>query len=250
MNRKTRLALFAAGAAVLAGVFAIAFAGLPPLGNYRGPYGQMVNALVVPERNVTDAVTAVNFDIRGFDTLGEEFILFISVMGAALLLRRQSDESDREHADHADDREVAAPSDAMRAAGMLLTAPTLLFGIYIVLHGQLTPGGGFQGGVILASGALLVYLVGEFGNFRAAVPRVVVHAMEAIGAGVYPAVGLATLAAGGAFLQNILPLGARGSILSGGTIPIINAGVALEVCGGITLVMIVYLEETLEQKEE
>ena len=56
----------------------------------------MVNAVTVPERQITDAVTAVNFDIRGFDTLGEEFIMFVSVMGVALLLRKQpSDEPAR-----------------------------------------------------------------------------------------------------------------------------------------------------------
>jgi multicomponent Na+:H+ antiporter subunit B len=249
MKKRARTILFGVSALVLASVFAIAFAGLPALGDYRGPYGDVVNAIVVPERHVTDAVTAVNFDIRGFDTLGEEFILFISVMGAALLLRRQSEEAE-EHDDHAKDRELRPASDAVRVTAMLLAAPTFLFAIYIVAHGQLTPGGGFQGGVILATAALLVYLGGEFGNLRETLPREFAHIVEAIGAGAYPAVGLATLVAGGAFLENILPLGTQGSMLSGGTIPIINAGVALEVSGGIALTIIVYLEETLELKQE
>ena len=87
MNRKGRLTLFLGSAIALAIVLGCSFAGLPPTGQYRGHYGDLVNAVTVPERNITDTVTAVNFDIRGFDTLGEEFILFVSVMGVMLLLR-------------------------------------------------------------------------------------------------------------------------------------------------------------------
>ena len=234
---------------MLVAIFGYGFAGLPAFGNYRGPYGDAVNAIVVPERHVTDAVTAVNFDIRGFDTLGEEYILFTSVMGVALLLRRQKNEPRRQHADQTEGREIAPASDAVRVIALLLIAPTVLFGLYIVAHGQLTPGGGFQGGVILVSAPLLLYLAGEFANLRKAIPRRLVHTVEAMGAGAYAIVGVGCLAAGGAFLENVLPLGSKGSILSGGTIPLINAGVAMEVSGGLALVLLVYLEEALELKE-
>jgi multicomponent Na+:H+ antiporter subunit B len=250
MRRRNRFILFFPSALVLAGVFAYAFAGLPPLGDYKGPYGDLVNALVVPERHVTDAVTAVNFDIRGFDTLGEEFILFTSVMAVALLLRIQRAEQAQQHADQVEGREIDRASDAVRVCALLLVGPCALYGIYIIAHGQLTPGGGFQGGVILASAPLLLYLATEFHSFRAAVPRPLVHAAEVIGAAAYPAIGIAALAAGGAFLENVLPLGTKGSIVSGGTIPLINWGVGLEVSGGIALVLLVFLEETLEWKEE
>ena len=63
------------------------FAGLPDFGDYRGPYGEILNRVAVPERSTTDVVTAVNFDYRGFDTLGEEFILFAAVIGVASILR-------------------------------------------------------------------------------------------------------------------------------------------------------------------
>ena len=62
-------------------MFFLAYSPLAPFGYVQSQYGDMVNAITVPERHITDAVTAVNFDIRGFDTLGEEFILFTSVMG-------------------------------------------------------------------------------------------------------------------------------------------------------------------------
>lgn len=250
MERKTRIRFFLICGLVLAAVFIAGMRNLPPLGHYRGPYGDVVNALSVPERHVTDAVTLVNFDVRGFDTLGEEYILFTSVMTVVLLLRIQRDEPLHRRSDHAPERQSIERSDAVRVVSLILTAVITLFGIYVVTHGQLTPGGGFQGGVILATGPLLLYLAGEFENFRKAVPRRLVHIAEALGAGGYALVGLGCMAAGGAFLQNILPLGTTGSIFSGGTIPLIDISVGLEVSGGMALVLVVYLEETLERKEE
>ena len=102
---------------------------------------------------------------------------------------------------------------------LLLLPAVVVFGMYVVTHGQLTPGGGFQGGVILATAPLFLYLAGEFGEFRKAVPRTLVHIAEAVGGGGYAAIGIACLGAGRAFLQNVLPLGSKGTILSGGTIP-------------------------------
>jgi len=250
MKRKTRTRFFLVSASVLAAVFLLGVLGLPPLGHYRGPYGDVVNALTVPERHVTDAVTLVNFDVRGFDTLGEEYILFTSVMAVALLLRRQRDEPRRRHRDHAPGRKGVEASDAVRVVSLVLSGILVTFGIYVVTHGQLTPGGGFQGGVILATAPLLMYVAGEFENFRRAVPRQLVHIAEALGACGYGLIGLATMAAGGAFLQNTLPFGTTGSIVSGGTIPLIDLSVGLEVSGGLAVLLIVYMEETLEHKEE
>lgn len=250
MKKKTRIRFFLICACVLAAVFIAGVRNLPPVGHYRGPYGDVVNALSVPERHVTDAVTLVNFDVRGFDTLGEEYILFTSVMAVVLLLRIQSDEPRQQRDDRAPQRKPMEMSDAVRVVALILTAVITLFGIYVVVHGQLTPGGGFQGGIVLATGPLLLYLAGEYENFKKAVPRRLVHIGEALGACGYALVGLGCMAAGGAFLQNILPLGSTGSIISGGTIPIIDISVGLEVSGGIALVLIVYLEETLERKTE
>jgi multicomponent Na+:H+ antiporter subunit B len=150
----------------LAWVFFLAYSPLAPLGYVQSKYGDMVNALTVPERHITDAVTAVNFDIRGFDTLGEEFILFTSVMGVLLLMRRQKDEPAGDHEDQASGRIVSPASDAVRVTALLLIAPTVLFGVYVVTHGQVTPGGGFQGGVILSTAPVLLYLCADYTRFR------------------------------------------------------------------------------------
>lgn len=249
MNRHSRQTFFLVSAAALALVFGWGYAGLPRFGQVTSVYAEIVNTITVPQRHITDVVTAVNFDIRGFDTLGEEFILFTSVMGIALLMRRTKDEPAGDHEDRAQRRNVPAPSDAVRVIALLLIAPTILFGWYIVAHGQVTPGGGFQGGVILSSAPLLLYLCGSYPKFRGAAAPRLVEIVEAVGAAGYIVVGGASVALGGLFLENLLPLGKTGTLTSGGIVPFINLGVGLEVSGGFVLVLIVYLEELMEEKE-
>src|SRR6185437_3549350 len=99
MNRRGRMILFLLSAAVFGGVYLWGLKGLPAMGHYRGPYGDVLNRVATYERHVTDVVTAVNFDYRGFDTLGEEFILFMSVVGGTVLLRRQREEEKSEGKD-------------------------------------------------------------------------------------------------------------------------------------------------------
>jgi multicomponent Na+:H+ antiporter subunit B len=250
MNRRVRKVLFFAGAALLGWTFFLAYSRLPPLGSVSSRYGDLVNALTVPERHITDAVTAVNFDIRGFDTLGEEFILFTSVIGTVLLMRRQKDEPKGDHEDHVAGRQIPPVSDAIRITSLALVPATVMFGLYVVTHGQITPGGGFQGGVILSSAPILIYLCSEYAQFRRAVQQRVVEAAEAFGAVSYILVGGIGVAMGGLFLQNTLPLGKSGTITGGGTVALIDIGVGLEVSGGLCLALLVYLEELVEQKEE
>lgn len=249
MTRAVRRIFFLFSAVLLILVFWNGYSKLPPVGAITGIYGDTVNAITVSERHITDAVTAVNFDIRGFDTMGEEFILFTSVMGAVLLMRRQSDEPTSDHEDKARGRKVPEPSDAVRVTAILLLAPTVMFGLYIVSHGQVSPGGGFQGGVILSTAPLLLYLAGTFGQFRRAAPQRLVAVSEAIGAATYILIGGACIGMGGAFLQNVFPLGQSGSITGGGTVAFIDLGVGMEVSGGFVLMLLVYLEELMEEKE-
>jgi multicomponent Na+:H+ antiporter subunit B len=251
MSRKVRWALFFVAAPVLALLYVSALRGLPAFGHYRGPYGDVLNQVAVYERHATDVVTAVNFDYRGFDTLGEEFILFSSVMGAVLLLRAQKREkkeegSARKEADAARQRMVPRPSEAVRDLAVALIGPLVCFGLYIVLHGQLTPGGGFQGGVILATAPLLVYLASDFRTFKQITSHNLIEVAEAAGAGGYVVIGLMGMLVGGAYLRNVFPLGQTGNVNSSGTIFAISAATGLEVAAGFVLLLYAFLEQTLE----
>src|SRR5579883_3186994 len=148
MTRTWRFILLFAGLIGLSFLFAFGSEPLRHPRDIRNRYAQQINSRAFAERNVTDAVTAVNFDYRGFDTVGEEFILLVSVLGSLLLLRMAEDRKEQILRDASAPWRDIGPSDATRLWVLAMLAPKLAFGIYIVLHGQLTPGGGFQGGVI------------------------------------------------------------------------------------------------------
>src|SRR5438477_10569300 len=245
MTRGARIVVFLVSALVLLLVYLYGARGLPPFGHYQGPYGDVLNQVAVPERHATDVVTAVNFDYRAFDTLGEEFILFAAVLGLAIVLRQMREERHRAPDDASEDHHFPGSSSALGALGLALIGPTIVLGAYIVTHGALTPGGGFQGGVILAAAVLVVFLAGEYVAMKAFAPHDLLEAGESIGAASYGLIGLGGLIFAAAFFENFLPLGTPDKLISGGTIPLSSIGVGLEVTGAFLLLWTEFLDQTL-----
>jgi multicomponent Na+:H+ antiporter subunit B len=242
---EARRTVFGIAAAAVAGFIVWGLSGLPAFGHYGGPYGVILNRVAVGERHATNVVSAVNFDYRGIDTVGEEFILFAAVMGVSMLLRTQRREHRETRRGLASRLALVGASDALRVAGLSLIGPLVLTGIWVVTHGQSTPGGGFQGGLVLAAAPLLIYLVGRYLAFRRMNPIGVLDLGEGAGAGGFLVVGLAGLMAGAAFLENVWPLGQPGSVFSAGTMPVISLSIGLEVAAGMVLVAFEFLEQGL-----
>jgi multicomponent Na+:H+ antiporter subunit B len=236
-----------------AGLFALlvwSFAGLPDFGHYLGPYGDILNHVSIPERHSTAVVSAINFDYRAVDTLGEEFILFAAVVGLASLLRElRGEQEDRPHEDGAG-RRARDTSAAVTVIGLALTGPTVLLGLYVVIHGHQTPGGGFQGGVILATALLLVYLTDRYVTLQRVGPMALIEFAEALGTAALVLLGLGGMVFASAFLENFLPLGTTGTLLSAGTIPVASTAVGLAVTGGFALMVSEFLEQTLVLRSE
>jgi multicomponent Na+:H+ antiporter subunit B len=251
VSARARQILFFAGALPLAAVLALAIARLPPSGRGASDYGDAINGAAGDERHASDAVTAVNFDYRGFDTMGEEFILFTSVMGVVLLLRRSSDEeTEEDEQDAGASRQAPRTSDAVRALGLALVGLTIVFGLYIVTHGAVSPGGGFQGGVIIASAWMVLYLAGDARTYCRLAPQSGFEAAEAIGAAAYALVGAGALLAGGAFLANFVPLGPpAATVRSGGTIALLSLAVGIEVTAGFVVLISTFVEEALAERD-
>lgn len=246
MSSRQRTILFLISAAGLAAIFAWGLRDLPPMGDYRGPYGYVLTKVAVYERHATDTVNAINYDYRGFDTLGEEFILFASVLGVLLLFRPSRDDEPGKKRVQLED---ALPvSDTLRVGMQAMAGTMVVFGLYILVHGQLTPGGGFQGGVILATVPLIVYLSGNVKTFEAIVSNPVTKLAECGGAGGYGLIGIIALLAGAHFLTNFLPLGKTGDVFSSGTIAVISITVGIEVTGGFLILMQSYLREIIEER--
>ncbi|GAA0369839.1 sodium:proton antiporter [Actinoallomurus spadix] len=220
MSHRARFAVFVIGVAGLAVLYVLAAFRLPDFGGRFHPYGERAVTSAIAERT-KNVVSSVNFDQRAFDTVGEELILFASALGAVVLLRTVRREREEEAGEHG--YGPADVFDALRLTGYALLPVTLLIGVYIVAHGHLSPGGGFQGGVVLGTALHLLYLTGDYPALDRLRPVPAFEAGEALAAGVFVILGLA-----GAGL--VIPM---------------NAMVGLEVGCAIVLVLTKFFEQAL-----
>lgn len=236
MSRTARMIIFAVGGLGLAVLLGFAIGGMPHFGDAHHPYRTL--AVRAALRHVTpNAVSSVNFDQRGIDTLGEEMILVGSVAGSVALLRPSRRERDRKMSHGG----RVMPS--TQFVGYALLPFTVAIGLDVVVHGHLTPGGGFQGGVILATGLHLVYVTGDFAALQRLRPVSWFHGGEAAGAGGFVLLALAGLATAGAFMANIVPFGSFRALLSAGTVPMFNVVTGLAVACGMVVLLAAFLRQ-------
>ncbi len=150
--------------------------------------------------DVPNVVTAVLGSFRGYDTLGEVFVVFTAGIGVLFLLGSRGRSGERSHTvDGANQglRHYLVPS----VIGRLLIPFILLFGLYVQFHGDYGPGGGFQAGAIVAASIILYALLeGETQALRV-LPMRVLTWLIAGGALLYGAVGVAGILLGGNFLD-------------------------------------------------
>ena len=251
MTPAVRRWAFLAGAVGFVAFYLWGLAGLPGFGGYPGPYGDIINRIAVAQTNATGVVSAINFEYRGFDTVGEEFILFAAAIGVATVLRQLRGERERAASNEAMDRNAPPVSEAIRLVSLVLVGPTFLMGWYLALHAQTSPSGGFQGGVVLATSFILIYLAGEFRVFKRISPINLTDAVGAVGAAGFAAVGLTAVAMGLPYLTNFLPLGSTpGAVSSSGTIALISFFVGIEVAAAFVLIVSELLEQTLLFRRE
>lgn len=205
------------------------------------------------EVGAANIVTAIIVTYRGLDTLGEVTVLFLTAAIVAVLLNVQKQAKGSALVDKARHNSAnssaqtstkpRASNELLQTASQLLTPLILLFGAYIFIHGHLTPGGGFQGGAIIASAMLLLLLTDPAKRFS----HGLIAAIESVSGLVFVGFAIAGLVLAGGFLDNkILPLGEIGELLSAGAIPLIYSLVGLKV-GAEFSSMLSSLSETEEQ---
>jgi multicomponent Na+:H+ antiporter subunit B len=242
VSKSQRLWVFGIGTVALLVLLIPALRTIHPFGTAVHPLRDLAVAGTLQHRSA-NAVSSVNFDQRAFDTLGEELILLASVAGAAVLLRPRSDE-----------RETPGfPGGYVLAPVQLLTyvllPVTVLLGIDVILHGHLTPGGGFQGGVVLATGLHLLYVGGTFQTLERLRPLEAFELAEAFGAAAFGAIGIAALAASSAFLADVLPNGTFADAISAGTVPLLSIAVGIEVASSVVVLLAAFLRQALAIRE-
>jgi multicomponent Na+:H+ antiporter subunit B len=247
MSRRARLSMMGVAGAGLAAVLLLGFGALPSFGHAHELYGALLNRTENKLRHATDIVTALNFDIRAFDTLGEEFILFAAVTGVALLLRTLRDETEDPDTETPglEEHRFAGASEGLKLASLILIPLLIALGCYVVLHGQLTPGGGFQGGVVVAAGPVAILVAGRYLSMKVLAPKAFNELAHTGGAMAYVLIGLGGLIFTGVYLENPLPLGTPGHLLSAGMMPLNSIAVGLEVTGAFLLTWTEFLDQTL-----
>jgi multicomponent Na+:H+ antiporter subunit B len=177
--------------------------------------GQAINAVAADQLGAANFVTSVVLGYRGLDTLIELTILFTAATVGALVLgpRKPSAKHDPD-------------AGYILQAGVDLFFPLLLIvGLYIILHGHLTPGGGFQGGVILASAFFLPVLARP----GRTIDHHWVSLIEGLAGASFIYIGLLAMLDGKAFLTPAMGVGQFGDLLSAGTLPLLYAAVGLKV---------------------
>jgi multicomponent Na+:H+ antiporter subunit B len=119
----------------------------------------------------------------------------------------------------------------------------LLFGLYLISYGHLSPGGGFQGGVVLSSAVLLLCLARGVNATRLLFTSRAVGVLEIAAFTLFLVMAAAGMAVGVSFLGNFLPVGRIGEVPSAGFILFLNLVIGLEVGAGITLICFALLKE-------
>ncbi|MDT0612574.1 hydrogen gas-evolving membrane-bound hydrogenase subunit E [Streptomyces lancefieldiae] len=243
MTPRLRLWLVVTGGAGLAVLLVAACLRLPDFGGDRHPYGD--RAVVASlARHTANTVASVNFDQRAFDTLGEMTILFAAVLGCMVLLRQTRDE----HRARPEPEAVALP---VRRYALLVLPVALLSGLYVVAHGQVSPGGGFQGGVVAATALHLLYLGADYRALERVRPVAPYEVGDALAASAYLVTGLAALIGGSAFLANtLLPYGTFNTLSSAGTVPLLNAAIGMEVACAVVVLLAGFLDQAVEIEDE
>ena len=198
--RYTRLAL--AIVSVTGVMLILGTLDMPAFGDPDAPAHQHVASRYIEssyeETGVPNIVTSVLSSYRGFDTLGEVAVVFTAGVGVLSLLMTGLTSSSA-----ADRRESLGMQDnkILRIVGKVLIAPILIFALYVQFHGDYSPGGGFQAGVIFAAAFILYEMLFGVSVASRVVNMLAIRVLAACGVLVFGAVGLVSFFGGYNYLD-------------------------------------------------
>lgn len=171
-----------------------------------------------------NAITSVVTYFRGLDTLGEVTILFLAIFGVSLGFTNNKDKLN-----------ILTQDNFLLKTGIKVLFPLIvLFGFYIIIHGHLSPGGGFQGGVIIASAFLLKFLTTDN---KFILNHKLLTLFESLSGAGFVLIGILSVFLINKFLGNFLPLGEMGNLFSSGVLPIIYIFVGMKVASEIIILV-------------
>ena len=213
---------------------------LPPFGNPDNPAHNEVSRRYIEqgmtETGAVNIVAGMILDYRAFDTLGESNVLFIAACAVLILLKLPGEGDGEAYATarleaEANDRMYEPKNDMiLQYAATLLVPLVLLFGVYVIMNGHISPGGGFSGGAIM--GAALILYLNAFG-FRKTERFFTYKTFRVVSLcalSFYACSKAYSFFTGANHLPSVITPGTPGMLFSAGLIPYLNIAVGLVVC--------------------
>lgn len=213
-------------------VLLVAVSYLPETGNAANPDNNEVAERYIEsgiqETGAVNAVTGMILSYRAFDTFGETNVLFIATCCVMILLMLE--EKKIPTSPISNDRSYEPKNDViLQRIAKILVPVIILFGIYIMLNGHLSPGGGFSGGAILGAGMILYVSAFGFAKTQRFFNEKIYVCAKVGALSIYGIIITYYFIMGANGLNNHIPLGTPGAILSAGLILPIDILVGLEV---------------------
>lgn len=205
---------------------------LPPTGSEDNPVNNEVSKRYIErgleETGAVNIVSGMILTYRAFDTFGETNVLFIATCCVMILLMVEDAASKKQQIDN--DRRYEPKNDVILQKIAFVLCPVIfIFGIYIVLNGQISPGGGFSGGAVIGAGLILYVSAFGFKKANRFFNDHIYKIAKITALCMYGLIGTYFYITGANGIENHIPLGIPGHILSGGIILPINICVGLEV---------------------
>lgn len=216
---------------------------LPRIGNPENPENNEVSERYIEsgldETGAVNIVAGMILDYRAFDTFGESNVLFIAACCVLTLLRYDSSEKDSTRKSiaeaEANDRIYEPKNDLiLQKIAMFLVPMILIFGIYVVLNGHLSPGGGFSGGAIMGAGLILYLNAFGFKKTEKIFGPKTFKLITTSALSFYCLAKSYSFFTGANHLESGIPLGKAGAILSSGLI------LPLNICVGLVVTCTMY----------
>lgn len=183
----------------------------------------------VAETGSVNLVTAVVVAYRGLDTLGEVVVLFSASTAVVLILSLVPMGG-----------KISSASPVVQLTARVMPGAIALFGVYVITHGHLSPGGGFPGGAVVASAFLLTML----GSSSLPGSSRMLTAVESLAGLTFGLLGFWGTLVLGQFLNNsLVPTGTPGRILSAGIIPLISLAIGAKVASELSGVFASYRQK-------
>ena len=179
------------------------------------------------ETGAVNIVTGIILDYRGFDTLGESHVLFVAVSTVLLLLSIRGEKDEQERlTENIRQQSLEPDNDLILRGGVRILLPlVLIFGLYIILNGHLSPGGGFSGGAVLGAGLILYQNAFGYERTERFFTYRTFRTVSVASLLFYAAAKGYHFLTGANHMESGIPKGTAGAILSGGLLLPLNIAV-------------------------